>query len=116
MVPGPDGAEYGVTTISVAGEREIWLSRLVGRDSAGHPQWSRRAILRLPRLLEGESYVEVDCALDGVADAAIVAVGRWTSTDSVTGIRGAWRPNNARTAFDTLPSRAVTCGYDEDRR
>ena len=116
MVDGPDGKEYGITTMRVAGEQEIWLSRLVKRDRAGQPHWDRRAVLRLPRLRPEESYVEVDCALQGAADPLIVAIGRWTQGDSVADIRAAWRPNESRTAFDTLPPREVSCSYDEDRR
>jgi hypothetical protein len=116
LVHGPDGKEYGVATMRIAEEQELWLSRLVERDRAGDPHWERHAVLRLPRLLPGESYVEVDCALKGVADPLILAIGRWSRGDSLTSIRAAWRPNDSRTAFDTLPPRDVTCGYDEDRR
>lgn len=109
------GQELGVSEMQRGERHMIWLSALTSHDSAGNPNWLLLDAVEVPSLRSAESVVWSDCALDGVRDQAVVAVGTWAARDSLTGIRYAWRANLETRRIDTLSVSRVACWAAEDR-
>lgn len=116
LLRGPDGAELGMTDVRSDTAQMLWLGRLTHRDDAGKAHWELLDRVKLSDLNAGESVAWIDCALDGVPDASIVAIGTWTPTDTLRAIREAWRPDLQRRRFAPLPVQRVSCSVEEDRR
>ncbi|MCZ6917371.1 MAG: hypothetical protein O7I93_11380 [Gemmatimonadetes bacterium] len=113
------GDDHALSELSRENETFLLLSELVERTPAGRAIWRVETALRLPPLREGESMVWVDCSIDGVDDATVVAFGEWQSSaaaDSLKSIRQAWRPDATTGRFEFVSPSRVACVVDEDRR
>ena len=120
LIPSPPGTTWSLSQLRSGEERLLTLDSLT-HSLAGKAHWLTVVAVQLPALRDSsEHIVEVDCLLDGKADLAIVAIGRWVTTGShlqdLDSIRLAVRPNVPRRRFDRLPLERVTCWVDENRR
>jgi hypothetical protein len=113
------GNNHGMSEINRANETFLILSRLREYTPSGRALWEVEAALRLPPTREGESIVWVDCSVDGLVDATVVAIGEWQSSalaDSLKWIRQAWRPDTTTATLEFINPSRVACVIDEDRR
>ncbi len=113
------GNDHALSEIHRANETFLILSRLREHTPSGRALWQVEAALRMPPTREGESIVWVDCSVDGLGDATVVAIGEWRSgalADSLKGIRQAWRPDTTTATFEFINPSRVACVIDEDRR
>jgi hypothetical protein len=115
LLGGPSPNLYSLQAVTGPRGREVWLDRLIDRDSLGKARWEVRGILIPPPIGPAEELAFLDCALDGKPNVSIIAIGRWTTRDSMTTVHYAWFPNLAMESFDSLPAARVTCGFRDDR-
>ena len=112
------GDDHALSEIRRANETFLLLSKFVERTPSGSAIWQVEAALRLPPTREGESMAWVDCSVDGLNDATVVAIGVWRSSpraDSLKSIRQAWRPDLTMKAFEFITPSRVACVVAEDR-
>jgi len=78
---GEDVCAWSIGTLSDASGAAvgIYAGQSLGHNSDGTPRWLVTGHLPLPKLAEGYEVQITTCRLDGVADAELVAVARFTT-------------------------------------
>lgn len=105
-----NGVGYALHRVSVAGATMLWLERRLPQDSDA--AWEIVSVLSLPSLARDESaaFGSTVCMLNDEFDLELVAVVQDDLQQEVlTEVRGAWRANRRRHAFEEIATTGVSC-------
>jgi len=116
LIGSVDGVEYGVDHVCKGQRHELWLERLVARDSKGRPTWMTLTKMVLPGVKPDERLVFghwSTCQSDSGPDPAIIAIVRATDGPQYTTIIRAWRASGQAKAFQEISTAGTVCVNDD---
>jgi hypothetical protein len=102
-----DSDVYGLSLVSDAENKMLWLSKLTRYDSSGVAYWEVKDVLELSDLEAGLTLVPDGCLLNGVPESEIFAAGR----NGVIVL--AWRANTSLDRFEVMAVDGIQCNSDK---
>jgi len=102
-----DSNVYGLSLVSDADSRMLWLSKLTHNDSSGNAYWEIKDVLELSNLESGAILIPDGCLLNGEVDNEIFVVGKNEK------ILLAWRANTTLNVFEVIPTNGIECHSDK---
>ena len=111
---------FGITQVAQGASHVFLLDSLAGRNKAGQALWVAISGVAMPTIdTTRESIATLDCAVDGLKDIGVVAVGRWMDNGpharDLVEIRFAARVDLARRRFRIVEPARVACWVEYRR-
>ena len=110
MVDSAVISDYSIEEVRDAAGQELWFSRLLRRDTTGHPLFELLDTVRLPPYDSTKFLAIVGCAYDGRPDPEIAALVANEDADSFRTVFLAWRADRRTHRIARLnPPAGVVC-------
>lgn len=111
---------FGITHLAQGGSQVFLLDSLAGRNALGRALWVAVSAVALPAFdSTRESAAALDCAVDGLKDVGVVALGRWMDNGpharDLVEVRFAARADIARRRFRVVEPGRVACWVEYRR-
>ena len=112
---------FGITHLAQGSSQVFLLDSLIGRNAAGQALWVTKSAVAFPQFdTARESAATLACAIDGLRDMSVVALGRWLDNGAqhardLVEIRFAARADLLRRQFRIVAPDRVQCWVEYRR-